>query len=182
VPDFRGDVISLAVVTSGIEIEIRHVDLVSFEGDGIVVPTNSYGLMVDGHAADVKAVAGEEVEAEATSSAPIAVGAAIGTDPGRLSVQKLIHVPVVEQPGLRVGIENVRRATRAGLLAANHFELATIAIPGFGYGENGIPYDETARAILDEVRAFRNPYPTKVVLVSEDGRMLRAFRQMVDEK
>lgn len=172
----------MAAVTPGIEIEIRPIDLVSFEGGAIVVPTNSYGLMIEGHAADIKAAAGDDVEVEATGCAPIAVGAAIGTGPGKLAVGRLIHVPVVEQPGLRIGIENVRRATRAALLAANHFQLTSIAIPGFGYGENGIPYDETARAILDEVRAFRNPFPSKVVLVSRDRRMLRAFRMIVDEK
>lgn len=172
----------LAVVTSGIEIEIVQAELVTYHGDGMVVPTNSYGLMVDGIAAQVRKAAGKAVEKEVAASAPIAVGAAVVTRGGGLKVQLLIHVPVVEEAGMRIGIENVRRATRAGLLAAHHYQLDQIAIPGIGYGENGIPYDETARAILDEIRAFRGAHPTSVVLIDTDPLMVEAFRMMVDDK
>lgn len=170
------------MVNSGIETEVRRADLLTFDGDAIVVPTNSYGLMSEGIAARVKRSAGAGVEADAARSAPIAVGAAVVTDAGDLHVDKVIHVPVVEHPGMRVGIENVRRATRASLLAAAHFELGRIAIPGIGYGENGIPYDETARAILDEVRAFKGTCPTFVLLVDQDPAMITAFHNMLESK
>lgn len=173
----------MAVVTSGIEIEVVQGDLAHMSAAGLVVPTNAYGLMSDGVAVRIKAIAGGAPEQEATQSAPIAVGAAVVTDAGALrDVSKLIHVPVVDAAGMRVGIENVRRATRASLLAAAHFQLESIAIPGIGYGENGIPYDETARAILDEVRAFKGDNPKKVLLVDLDPTMIEAFQQMIDDK
>lgn len=148
----------------------------------MVVPTNSYGLMTEGLAEQLRDLAGQQVEQEVARSAPIAVGAAVVTGSGDLGVRHLIHVPVVEQPGQRVGIENVRRATRASLLAANHFKMERIAIPGIGYGENGIPFDETARAILDEIRAFRGDNPRSVVLIDTDPEMIASFRSMTDDK
>ena len=157
-------------------------DFVTVVCEGLVIPTNAYGLMSDGVAARVRAVAGAGPEQEAVQSAPIAVGAAVVTSAGALhGVSKLIHVPVVDAAGMRIGIENVRRATRASLLAAARFRLASIAIPGIGYGENGIPYDETARAILDEVRACKLDNPRKVLLVDNDPQMIEAFLLMLDD-
>ena len=162
------------------EIEIKQADPLVFVGDALLLPTNSYGKMLDGLAARVKEAVGEEIEQEAIRSAPIAVGAAVVTEAGSLGIARLIHVPVVEHPGMRVGIESVRRATRAGLLAANHFKFDKMCIPGFGYGENGIPYDETARAIIDEIRAFKGTCPTAVVLADTDATMTQAFRGQVE--
>jgi O-acetyl-ADP-ribose deacetylase (regulator of RNase III) len=157
------------------EIEIRQADLITFEGDGIIVPTASDGLMTEGVASRVRSVAGKEVEVEAVKLAPIAVGAAVGTGGGKLPVRMIVHAPLVEKVGMRVGIENIRRATRAGLLAATHFQLDRVAIPGMGTGENGVPYDEAARAIIDEVRAYRGHKPVAVVLMDADPEMIDAF-------
>ena len=164
------------------EIEIRQDDPVTYQGDGFVMPTNSYGQMLGSLAKRVKEVGGEELEQEALLSAPIAVGAAVATGGGGLKVEKVIHVPVVEQPGLRIGIENVRRATRAGLLAASHFQLDRICIPGFGYGENGIPYDETARAIIGELRAFKGSCPSHVTLMDTDAVMIQSFHRQLEAR
>jgi len=164
------------------EIEIRQDDPIVYEGDGLVVPTNSYGQMIEGLAARVKDAAGASVETEAIRSAPIAVGAAVATLAGNMSLAKLIHVPVAEHASVRIGIESVRRATRAALLAAQHFQLERICIPGFGYGENGIPYDETARAIIDEVKAFKGAKPSHVTLMDTDEMMIEAFRAQVEDR
>lgn len=164
-------------------IELRQGDPLSYEGDALVLPTVSEARMVEPLAARVKAAAGRVVEEEAVRSAPIAVGAAVVTGAGELtSVRQVIHVPLVEQPGMKVGVENVRRATRASLLAANHVQLPRIAIPGFGYGELGVPYDEAARAIIDEIRAFRGSCPQTVALIDTELNMLMALREELGVK
>lgn len=158
------------------QLEVRNTDMLTFEGDGLVVPSICEGLMLEGIAARVKEAAGDDVEQQVHAHAPIAVGAALVTSSGALSVQHLIHAPVVEEPGLRVGVENIRRAVRASLLAATKYELATIAIPGFGYGENGVSHEETARAIIDEVSGYKGgALPEMVVLIDEDREMFEAF-------
>jgi O-acetyl-ADP-ribose deacetylase len=158
-----------------VQIEIRDADLLTFFGDGIVVPTISDGIMIEKVAAHIKAAAGQEVEDEVLCSVPIAVGAAVVTGAGALTVRHLIHTPVTEQPGMKIGVESIRRATRAGLLASTHFQMETIAIPGIGYGPLGVPHDEAARAMIDEVRAYRGTHPSLVVLMDTDPEMVAAF-------
>jgi len=164
-----------------IQIEVRDADILAFEGDGIVLPTNSEGLMLESLTARVKDAGGRGIEEEVKRSSPIAVGAAVVTKGGSLPFAYIIHCPVTEQPGMKVAVENIRRATRAGLLAATHVQLEKLAIPGIGFGENGVPHDEAARAVIDEVRGYRGPHPSQVVLIETDPEMLFAFRQQLGE-
>ena len=158
-----------------VRVEVRRGDPLTFDGDGLVVPTISDGSMAEGLAARARTTGGRSVEDEARQSAPIAVGAAVVTAAGALPVKRVIHVPVSEQPAVKIPVENIRRATRAGLLAANHFQMERLAIPGFGHGELGVPCDEAARAIIDEVRAFRGQWPMYVLLVDIAEEMVEAF-------
>lgn len=157
------------------QIDVQNADLLTFDGDAILVPTISDGMMVEGIAARVKKAAGGDVEADAATHAPIAVGAALVTEGYKLKAPHIIHAPIMEQPGMRVGVENIRRATRAGLLAATYYEMEHIAIPGMGYGENGVPHDEAARAIIDEVRAYKGETPSQVTLMDGGQEMFDSF-------
>lgn len=165
-----------------VQVEVRRGDPLTFDGDGLLVPTISDGTMSEGLAARVRAAGGRGIEDEARHSAPIAVGAAVVTGPGALPVKHIIHAPVSEEPAVRVPVENIRRATRAGLLAANHFQMERLAIPGIGHGELGVPSDEAARAIIDEVRAFRGQWPIYVLLVDMNQDMVEAFQQELGER
>ena len=164
-----------------IQVELEKADLLTYEGEAFIVPSYSDGRMAEGLAARVKKLGGDIVEELAAKSAPIAVGAALVTPGGNLGVSHVIHAPIIEQAGMRVGVENIRRATRAGLLAATHFQFEKVAIPGMGYGEGGVPHDEAARAIIDEIRAYKATPPTEVVLMDTDPDMLRAFRTQLGE-
>ncbi len=163
------------------QIDALNEDLLAFDGDGIIVPTISDGLMRAGIAARVKDAAGGDVEEAAMGHAPIAVGAALVTEGGKLKTPRIIHAPIIEQAGMRVGVENIRRATRAGLLAATHYELDHIAIPGMGYGEAGVPFDEAARAIIDEVRAYKQEIPSRVTLMDATAEMFESFMAELGE-
>lgn len=164
-----------------IQIEIKNADLLTSEDDAILVPTHSDGRMVGEIAARAKQRGGEEVEREAMECAPIAVGAAVMTTAGELRAAHVIHVPLVEQPGVRLGVENIRRATRAGLLAASHYGLDRVALPGMGYEDGSVPFDEVARAIIDEVRAYKCTPPSTVVLMDTNAEMLEAFTNELGE-
>ena len=156
-------------------------DLLDYEGEAFIMPAFSDGRMVEGLSLRAKKKGGKLVEDLASQSAPIAVGAALVTPGGKLGVTHVIHAPIIEQVGLRVGVENIRRATRAGLLAATHFQFYKVAIPGMGYGEGGVPHDEAARAIIDEIRAYKVTPPTEVVLMDSDPEMVQAFRTQLGE-
>ena len=109
------------------------------------------------------------------AAAPIAVGAAIVTTAGQLPAKNVIHVPTMEEPGMKIGAENVRRAARAALIAADRNGFKVIAIPGIGTDLGDVPIDEAARAIVEEIRAHRRPYPETIYLVdTNDEMMLRS--------
>jgi poly [ADP-ribose] polymerase 10/14/15 len=147
--------------------------------DAVVAPSSIPGTLVGLCAAEMRERGGPALEDEARALAPIAVGAAVVTGPGDLYCKHVIHVPVVEEPGEKIGIENARRATRAGLIAAQVHGFDVIGIPSIGAQAGGLAYDEAARAIVDEVRGHKGAKPVTVYLIDPDDHMLRAFEDML---
>jgi O-acetyl-ADP-ribose deacetylase (regulator of RNase III) len=120
---------------------------------------------------------GPTIQREAMSLAPIAVGAAVVTNAGSLWAKHVIHAPTMEEPGVKVEVENVRRATRAALIAAARHGFETIAIPGLGTGLGGVDPADAARAMVDELRAHRQPKPTTVYLVDLNEHLLKCLEE-----
>lgn len=160
------------------QLQLIDAPILHFDGDGVMVPTNSMGLMSEDIAAEVKAVVGQSVEDEVMRHTPIAVGAAMVTETDSLAARYLIHAPLVEEPGMRVGVENIRRATRATLLAADHYQMERIGLPAVGFGEDGVSHDEAARAMIDEVVGFKSDYPAAVAILCQDADMLDALHTL----
>ncbi len=156
-------------------VHVIRADLTQLTVDAIVNPANSRCLMRGGVAGAIADEGGPTIEVEAQACAPIAVGAAIVTSAGNLYCKSVIHAPTMEEPGMKVGVENVRKAVRAALLAAARHNLATIAIPGLGTGQGGVPFDEAARAMVDELKAHKAPAPSTVYLVAVDQELMWAF-------
>lgn len=159
------------------QVHVAKADLTLLPVDAIVNPANSLGIMGGGAASAIKRRGGERIQQEAMDCAPIAIGAAVVTTAGKLFAKAVIHAPTMEEPGLRVVIESVRRATRAALIAASVNDFEMIAMPGIGTGTGGVDRDEAARAMVDELRAHRSPKPQTVYLVDTDDRMLVAFEE-----
>jgi O-acetyl-ADP-ribose deacetylase len=144
-------------------VHVAKSDLREMAVDAVVSPGNSLGTMSHGVAQTLRDLGGAEIEAEARESAPIAVGAAVVTGAGRLWCKKVIHAPMMEEPGLKIGVESVRRSTRAALIAAARVSLPVIAFPFIGINE-GVEPSDAARAMVDEIRAHRAPMPQTVYL------------------
>jgi O-acetyl-ADP-ribose deacetylase (regulator of RNase III) len=159
------------------QVHVAKGDLTLLPVDAIVNPANSLGIMGSGVAGFIKRRGGDKIQHEAMACAPIAVGAAVLTSAGRLYAKHVIHAPTMEEPGMKIGVENVRRATRAALIAASVNGLDVIAFPGIGTGEGGVDKDEAARAMVDELRAHRGPKPATIYLIDTDDRMLAAFEE-----
>src|SRR5436190_2831130 len=148
------------------QIHVAKSDLSDLPVDALVSPANSLGIMAGGVAEALKARGGQEIEDEARLAAPVAVGAAVVTTGGELFAKHVIHAPTMEEPGQKIGVENVRRATRAALIAAARHQFETIAMPGMGTGVGGVPIEEAARAMVDELRAHKYPKPATIYLVA----------------
>ncbi|MBC7975354.1 MAG: macro domain-containing protein [Myxococcales bacterium] len=120
---------------------------------------------------------GDTIQQAAMQAAPIAVGAAIVTTAGQLPARHVIHVPIMEEPGQKIGAENVRRAARAALIAADRNHFKVIAMPGIGTDLGEVPFDEAARAIVEEIRAHRRPDPETIYLVDTNEEMVFALEE-----
>ena len=156
-------------------VHVAKGDITLMPVDAIVNPANSLGIMGGGVSGALRRRGGDVIQQQAMSSAPIAVGAAVVTTCGSLYAKAVIHVPTMEEPGLKIGVENVRRATRAALIAAAHHAFDVVALPGIGTGEGSVDAQEAARAMVDELRAHRQPKPETIYLVDSDDRMITAF-------
>lgn len=159
------------------QVHLAKTDITEMAVDAVVNPANSLGIMGGGVAAALSRKGGPLIQREAMSLAPIAVGAAVVTNAGTLWAKHVIHAPTMEEPGTRVGVENVRRATRAALLAAAHHGFEVIAIPGMGTGLGGVDPADAARAMVDELRAHRQPKPGTVYLVDLRDEILAALEE-----
>jgi O-acetyl-ADP-ribose deacetylase (regulator of RNase III) len=159
------------------QVHVAKADLTLLPVDAIVSPANSLGIMGSGVAGSIRRRGGDTIQHEAMACAPFAVGAAVVTSAGRLYAKHVIHAPTMEEPGTKIGVENVRRATRAALIAAAASGLETIAFPGLGTGEGGVDREEAARAMVDELRAHRQQKPNVIWLIDVDDVMLHAFEE-----
>ena len=166
-----------AIVRRSMQIHVARSELLELPVDAVVCPTNSEGWMREGVAAALRERGGAKIEDEVRASAPIAVGAALVTGGGTLWAKHVIHAPMTEVPGMKIGVENVRRATRAALIAAAQSSFDIIGMPLIGVGPNGMLSDEAARAMVDELRAHRQPKPVTIYLVSQSEFELNAFAE-----
>src|SRR5436190_10550967 len=154
------------------QVHVAQADITNMPVDAIVNPANSKGIMGGGVAAAIRRHGGEEIQTEAMSRAPIAVGAALVTKAGALPAKWVIHAPTMEEPGMTIGTENVRRAARAALIAAHVNKCQVVAMPGLGTGVGGVAVEEAARAIVEEIRAHRKPFPETIYLVDTSADMV----------
>ena len=157
------------------QVHVARAEIWTMPVDAIVNPANSLGIMGGGIGGALRRQGGDVIQQAAMQAAPIAIGAAIVTTAGQLPAKNVIHVPTMEEPGMTVPAENVRRAARAALIAADRNNFKVIAIPGIGTDLGGVPIDEAARAIVEEIRAHKRAFPETIYLVDTDADMVDTF-------
>lgn len=148
--------------------------------DAFVCPTNSTGVMSRHPAAKLKELAGPHVEEKAVRHAPLAVGAALVTDAGPMKARNLIHVPNTLEPGGRVQVEDVLRATAAVLVTCKLKGFSSLAVPLMGAFDGGVPAEEAARAIHSEFRSYRGDRAISVLLMAKDGDEVEVFELAIE--
>ncbi|HEY4182217.1 MAG TPA: macro domain-containing protein [Kofleriaceae bacterium] len=159
------------------QIHVAKAEIWNLPVDAIVNPANSLGIMGGGIGGSLRRQGGDVIQQAAMQAAPIAVGAALVTTAGQLPAKNVIHVPTMEEPGMTIGAENVRRAARAALIASDRNGFKVIAIPGIGTDLGGVPVEEAARAIVEEIRAHRRPNPETIYLVDTNEMMIQALEE-----
>lgn len=130
--------------------------------------------MSQGTGALVKEEGGSEVEQKILEIAPMAIGSAAVTSIGDLdNYNHAIHVPNRLQDRSNAKIEHVRLSVRAGLVAARIKGFDSVVIPGPGPCAAHISKKEIARAIIDEIRNFKETPPDTIILVDSDEKIVQ---------
>lgn len=163
-----------------ISIQISTDPWEQVEVDAFVCPTNSLGKMTTYPASKLRELAGRHVEAKVKQHTPLAIGAAFVTDAGNMRAKHLIHVPDTDQPGGKVQVEDILRATAAVIITCKLRGFTSVAIPLMGAFDSGIPAEEAARAIHSEFRSYRGERPLRVVLVAKDADEVEVFEMAIE--
>ncbi len=158
------------------ELIVKNATVLSFSVTALVAPTSTRGLMSQGPGLAIREACGESVEQEILKVAPFAIGAASITPAGTCDIASwVIHVPNRREDSDPARIEHVRQSVRAALIAAARREFESISIPGPGPCATHIHPRELARALVDEIRNFREPFPQLVYLVDPSPDLIKAF-------
>lgn len=131
-------------------------DIATFQGDAVVNAANNHLRMGTGVAGALMAAGGGSIQDECDDfvrrEGPIAVGEAAITGAGKLGVLHVIHAAAMgDEPPTP---QSIKRAVRSALELALRHEVTSMAFPVLGTGVGGFPFDEAARILVEEVKAF----------------------------
>ncbi len=160
------------------KIKVLKGDLTELEVDAIVNPANSLGYMGGGVAGAIKRKGGREIEEEAVKKSPIEVGSAVATTSGKLKCRYVIHAPTMERPAMRIGVDNVEKATRAAFELAKSMKLKSIALPGMGTGVGGVKEEDAARAMMKVAKDYIEHFD-EIIFIDINERMVDAWKRLL---
>ncbi len=131
-------------------LKIAQGDITEFEGDAIVNAANNHLKLGAGVAGAILRKGGAVIQEECDRIGKIRVGEAAVTGAGRLKVRYVIHAAVLgDEPA---SLDTVRKATRSALEKALELGLKTVAFPLLGTGVGGLPVEEVARVMVEEIK------------------------------
>jgi O-acetyl-ADP-ribose deacetylase (regulator of RNase III) len=161
-----------------VQLEVVEGDITALEVDAIANAANSELWMGAGVAGAIKRAGGEEIEREAVALGPIAVGDAVATGAGRLHARYVVHGAVMG-PDLRTSGDLIARTTYSCLRVADELGCDSLALPAFGTGVGGFPFDQCAEIMIEAVRAYEPEGLRKVVFAVFGEEAALAFRRLL---
>ena len=149
-------------------IDVRVEDLAFFEGDAIIRPATALLGATTPLLRRLEIAGGPALQEQLAVAEPLAVGSAVVTGAGELSVALLVHA-IVSSASERVTVDGVRRAFRSALERAHAWELARVAIPPIGLGAGNLDLETSAELMADELTRHGRAggCPTHVTIVAE---------------
>ena len=155
-------------------------ELVDQPVEAILVAGNQRGMFAAGPSSALWSAAGEEVERELRTHAPLEIGNAVATGSGRLAdrgIQHILHVIIATELGEAPKRLEIPHALREALDLATKLRVRSIAMPMLGT-TTGAPRDDridAARVVVETFVAQLRTRPHRIdrgILVSrfEDDR------------
>jgi O-acetyl-ADP-ribose deacetylase (regulator of RNase III) len=165
-------------------IRVEEGDISTFPGDAVVNAANNHLVMGAGVAGALARRGGPAIQAECDEiirrDGPLAVGGAAVTGPGDLPAGMVIHAATMgDEPASPA---SVRSATRESLRLAAEAGARSVAFPVLGTGVGGVPFDEAARAMLEEIRdhGAGSALPEAVVLYGFTPEQAQRLRRVME--
>lgn len=150
-------------------------DLARQPVQGVIVSSNSRGMMSSASAGGVRMVCGGDVERLAMALAPLSVGRCIATASGDLAgrgIDRVLHAVVVDRPGARAREADVLMALASALALADTERVRSIALPLLGLNPQASQDDRQQHTIgiVQTIVAHlrRSPRLQQVRLVTQD--------------
>jgi len=165
-----------------LDIDIQHGDITKVNADAIVNPANSFGWMGGGSAGAIKRAGGEEIEKEVVAKAPLEIGNAVTTKPGKLPYKAIIHAPTMISPTEKAEPYNVQMSVYGALHLADDLKYKSIAMPGMGTGIGNFPKEEAAKVMIEEIKKFEPISLDKVILIDIDEELVKAWEAQLKKK
>jgi len=162
------------------EIVVQEADAFSIEADGLAYAGTTAGTMDDEVGERILDHVGDDLLQETLDTAPIAVGAATVNEVSGLNTECVIYAPVMLQPGDRITVENIRRCTRATLVAVCAKNQDALVLPVILPSSDDMSTAEAARAMIDELRGFRSDHDFTVYLVHDDPEVIDALNRVLE--
>jgi len=168
-------------VYKNIRVRVVTGDITKLEAQAIVNPANSQLIMGGGAAGAILRAGGDQIQKEALRKAPISIGEAVATTAGRLKAKHVIHAPTMTRPAMATNRENAKLATRAALQCATRIGIETIAFPGLGTGVGGLDPEDSAAAMVEEIKRHidRGTIIREIILVGFDVELAQAFKNAI---
>jgi O-acetyl-ADP-ribose deacetylase (regulator of RNase III) len=149
-------------------IEVRVEDLAFYSGDAIIRPATATLGATTPLLRRLELAGGKTLLDQLVVSEPLAIGSAVVTGAGELSVELLVHA-IVSSTTERVTRDGVRRAFRSALERASAWQIAHVAVPPFGLGAGNLDIEESALVMADELarHSAMATFPKNISFVAE---------------
>jgi O-acetyl-ADP-ribose deacetylase (regulator of RNase III) len=157
-------------------IEVRVEDLAFYSGDAIIRPATATLGATTPLLRRLELAGGKTLLDQLVVSEPLAIGSAVVTGAGELSVELLVHA-IVSSTTERVTRDGVRRAFRSALERASAWQIANVAVPPFGLGAGNLDIEESALVMADELarHSAMATFPKNITLVAETADQAQAL-------
>jgi len=149
-------------------IAVRTDDLAFVDADAIARPVDAELRATTPVMRRLEVAGGEGLARHLRVNEPLAVGSAVVTPAGALSVELLIH-GVISSDTEPVSRATVRQAVSSALQRAADWGIEHLALAPFGLGAGNLDVEESAEVLAEAVRRHRElaKHPSAITIVVE---------------
>ena len=164
-------------------IRVEEGDVSAFTGDAVVNAANNHLVLGSGVAGAIARRGGPSIQAECEEiirrEGPLEVGEAAVTGAGDLPARMVIHAAAMGDEAASTA--TIRSATRQALRMAVERDARSVAFPVLGSGVGGVPFEESARTMLEVIHAhgMEHDLPEVVVLYGYTAEQAQALQRLI---